>query len=76
MEREKRIPVNFEEALLASSAGVIIGAGVGSALFLDYPVIEGVKLALTGLPVALIGANKRKIRINYEKGRPEIEGNG
>lgn len=70
MKREREIYVNLDEAVLAATAGIVIGAGAGSSMFLGTPPIEGVKLALTGVPVALIGVGRLITRMQNQK---EIE---
>ena len=70
MKREREIYINLDEDVLAATAGIVIGAGVGSSIFLSTPPIEGMKLALTGVPVALIGAGRLIVRMQNQK---EIE---
>jgi hypothetical protein len=67
MERKKKIHINLEEAIFATTAGVVMGAAIGGSKFMGTPPIEGVKIALSGLPVALIGAGRLATRIHHEK---------
>ena len=62
MKKEREIYVNLDEAVLAATAGIVIGVAAGSSMFLGTPLIEGATLALTGVPVALIGAGRFLVR--------------
>lgn len=58
MNKERKFHVNFEEALIATTSGVVFGIAAGSAMYLKTPPLEATKMALTCVPLALIGLDK------------------
>ena len=58
MNKERKFHVNFEETLIATTSGAVFGIAAGSAMYLKTPPLEATKMALTCVPLALIGLNK------------------
>ncbi len=67
MSKERRFHVNFEEALIATTSGAVFGIAAGSAMYLKTPPLEATKMALTCVPLALIGLDKVVTRKKMHK---------
>ena len=67
MSKERKFHVNFEEAVIATASGAVFGIAAGSAMYLKTPPLEATKMALTCVPLALIGLGKVVTRKNDEQ---------
>ncbi|MBU0572277.1 hypothetical protein KKH23_01240 [Patescibacteria group bacterium] len=67
MSKERKFHVNFEETLIAAASGAVFGTAIGSAKYLGTPLPEATRIALTCVPLALVGFGKTVIRKNDEQ---------
>lgn len=67
MSKERKIHINFDEALIAATSGVVFGTAVGSAKYLGTPLPAATRIALTCIPLVSIGAIKVAIRTYDER---------
>ena len=75
MSKERKFHVNFDEALIATTSGAVFGTAVGSAIFLKIPPLETTKMALTCVPLALVGFGKVVTRKNDEQKKEKRSSN-